>query len=810
MFAIAITLLLLAMGLVLLAKVRLPLALWTLGLGGLAAAGLGSPLLPTATGLVAALLTLALLPMNLPPLRRALLSGPLLERVRGLLPPMSDTERTAIEAGTVWWEAELFRGDPDWRKLLDTPKPVLREDEQAFLDGPVDELCAMLDDWRISEQWNDLPPEVWAFLRKHRFFGLVIPKEYGGHGFSALAHSQVVMKVSSRSGTAGVSVMVPNSLGPGELLLHFGTEAQKHYYLPRLVRGEEMPCFALTGPTAGSDAGAIPDVGIVCKGQHEGREVLGLRLTWDKRYITLGPVATVLGLAFKVFDPDHLLGDEEELGITCALIPTATPGVEIGNRHYPGAAFQNGPNRGRDVFIPMDWVIGGRERVGDGWRMLMESLSTGRGVSLPALGTGAGKLASRTSGAYARIRKQFRRPIGRFEGVEEVLARIGGLSYRMDAARTLTTSALDLGERPSVVSAMVKYHLTEGYRQTINDAMDLHGGKGICMGPGNYLAIPYRSIPVSITVEGANILTRSMIVFGQGAMRCHPYLVAEVNAAADPGDGLRAFDQALLGHLGYTLRNAARSLVFGLSAGRLADSPVVGDSANYFRRLATLSAGFAFLADAGLLVLGGDLKRREKLSGRYADALGQMYLCSATLKRFEDDGRPVEDAPLMHWAARYSLAEAENALHGILRNFPSPSLGRVLGWVVLPRGRNLRQPDDRLGQRVARLLLEPSESRDRLTAGIYWNERPDDPVGVLEWALPKVIAAEAVERKLRKGRIERPLLMGFEAWLAMLLDKGLLNADEAQLLREAEDAAARVIRVDDFPPRARGAANEAA
>ncbi|MCB1874842.1 MAG: acyl-CoA dehydrogenase [Chromatiales bacterium] len=766
--------------------------------------------MPAATGAVATILALLLLPLGISPLRRAILSRPLLERVRRLLPPMSQTERTAIEAGTVWWEAELFRGEPDWHKLLEIPKPRLQAEERAFLEGPVEELCAMLDDWHINEERNDLPPEVWAFLRKHRFFGLIIPKEYGGHGFSALAHSSVVMKVSSRSGTAGVSVMVPNSLGPGELLLHFGTEVQKHYYLPRLARGEEIPCFALTGPTAGSDAGSIPDVGIVCQGHFEGQEVLGMRVSWEKRYITLGPVATVLGLAFKVFDPDHLLGENEDLGITCALIPTDTAGVEIGSRHHPGAAFQNGPNRGVDVFVPMEWVIGGPQRVGDGWRMLMESLATGRGISLPALGAGAGKLAARTSGAYARIRKQFRLPIGYFEGVEEVLARIGGWSYRMDAARTLTTSALDQGERPSVVSAMVKYHLTEGYRQTINDAMDIHGGKGICMGPSNYLAIPYRSIPVSITVEGANILTRSMIVFGQGAMRCHPYLVDEVNAAADETDGLRAFDRALYGHLGYTLRNGARSLVFGLSAGRLADSPVDGPSANYFRRLAALSAGFAFLADLGLLVLGGDLKRREALSGRYADALGQMYLCSATLKRFEDDGRPEADVPLMHWAARDSLARAEDALHGILRNFPSAVLGRLLRWVVLPRGRNLREPDDRLGHKVARLLLSPSETRDRLTAGIYCNENPDDPIGVLEWALPKVISAEPVERKLREARIERPLVMDFEDWLALLVNRDVLSSQEAELLREAETATAKVIRVDDFPAKARSAAADQA
>lgn len=756
------------------------------------------------------------LPLNLPPLRRRLISEPLRRRIARLLPPMSQTEREAIEAGGVWWEAELFRGNPDWRQLLAVPAPRLSAEEQAFIDGPVEQLCGMLDDWQITHELNDLPREVWEFIRRERFFGMIIPKEYGGLGFSALAHSTVVMKLSARSITAGVTVMVPNSLGPAELLLHYGTEAQKDYYLPRLARGEEIPCFALTGPTAGSDAGAIPDTGIVCKGLYQGREVLGLRLNWEKRYITLAPVATVLGLAFKAYDPDHLLGPDTELGITCALIPTDTPGVEIGRRHYPlSSAFQNGPTVGRDVFIPLDWVIGGREGLGRGWRMLMERLAEGRGVSLPAQSTGAGKLAARLTGAYARIRTQFKQPIGRFEGVEEALARIGGLTYLMDAARTLTTAALDTGHRPAVVSAIVKYQLTEAMRRVVNDAMDVHGGRGICMGPGNYLARGYQALPISITVEGANILTRSMIIFGQGAMRCHPYLLKEIAAASDsdPRAGGRAFDRVLFAHLGHVLANAARSLLYGLSGARLAPSPVSGPTAAYFRSLARHSAAFALLADAALLVLGGALKRREKLSARFADALGHLYLASALLKRWEDDGRPAEDLPLVHWGARHCLYEIQEALDGILRNFPSRVPAALLRLLLFPLGRRCRRPQDALGREIAALLLSPSPARDRLTAGLHVSEDPADPAGRIEHALGRVLAAEPIEARLRKAGEARGALQGFEAWLQDLQSRGLLEAEEAEVLREAETARRAAIMVDDFAPgprRVAAGAGEAA
>ncbi len=737
-------------------------------------------------------------------LRRRLLSAPLLARISKVLPPMSQTERDAIEAGSVWWEAELFRGNPDWSKLLGYRKPALSKDEQAFIDGPVNELCSMIDDWDITHNRQDLPPEMWAFLKDNKFFGMIIPKQYGGLEFSASAHSEVVMKVSARSISVGVTVMVPNSLGPAELLLEYGTQEQRDYYLPRLVDGREIPCFALTGPDAGSDAGSIPDSGIVCEGEFEGKQVLGLRLNWDKRYITLGPVATVLGLAFKAYDPDRLLGDTEELGITCALIPVTTPGVEIGNRHFPlNAAFMNGPNRGHDVFIPLSYVIGGKDMIGKGWRMLVESLSAGRGISLPAVGAGAGKVASRVTGAYARIRKQFKTPIGRFEGVEEVLARIAGLTYFMDAGRLLTLSALDSGERPSVVTAMLKYHNTEKMRQVVNDAMDVHGGRGICMGPTNYIGRAYQTLPVGITVEGANILTRSMIVFGQGAIRCHPYLVREMQAAAetDQDQSLKAFDAALAGHMGYFARNLVRAFLFSLSGSHLAKSPTAGRMRQYYKRLAQMSAAFAVISDLALMMLGGAFKRKEKLSGRFADALGYMFYASAVLKKYEDDGRPRADLPLVEWAAKYSLDQVQRALDEILRNFPVKAVGLAIRLMVFPLGLSLRQPNDYLGQRAASILLKPGEARDRLTKGMFVSDDPKDITGVLEYAMDRVIQADPIDKKLRAKNLSRPDLMPYDEWLALLQQQGELDAEEVKLLRQAQAATRDVITVDEFEPQ---------
>jgi acyl-CoA dehydrogenase len=747
--------------------------------------------------LVWGLFLLPTLLFAVPELRQNLLSNPLLHRIRAILPPMSETERDAIEAGTVWWEAELFRGAPDWNRLLQYKAPELSDEEQKFIDGPVDRLCAMIDDWDITHNRMDLPEEVWAFLKKHGFFGMIIPKKYGGLEFSALGHSAVVMKISGRSISAGVTVMVPNSLGPAELLLHYGTEAQKDYYLPRLADGRD----------AGSDAGAIPDTGVVCMGKYKGKQILGLKLNWEKRYITLGPVATVLGLAFKVYDPDGLIGDEVELGISCALIPAKTPGVVIGNRHFPmNAAFQNGPNSGKDVFIPMEYLIGGQDNIGNGWRMLMESLSAGRGISLPAVGVAAGKTSARTTGAYAHIRKQFNTSIGKFEGVEEALARIGGMTYMMDAGRLLTLSALDNGEKPSVVTAILKYHNTEQMRQVLNDAMDIHGGRGICMGPSNYIARAYQSIPVGITVEGANILTRSMIIFGQGAIRCHPYLVKEMEAAGDADEtaGRHAFDQALLGHAKYFVTNLCRAFIYGISASHLAESPVSGRMAGYYQRLGQMSAVFAVTADLVLMILGGSFKRKEKLSGRFADALSFMFYASAVLKKFEDDGRPRTDLPLVEWSAKYCLYQIQIALDEILRNFPIKWLGVLVRIILFPLGQSLRLPNDSLGHRVAALLIKPGEARDRLTEGIFLSDDENDITGRLEDALHKVILAEPIERRLRSSHQQKSDLQDYQQWLEQLLEMELITENEIEILRAAKAATRKVIMVDDFTPEELG------
>jgi len=745
--------------------------------------------------------------LNISPVRQVLISNHILKIFRKIMPPMSQTEREALEAGNVWWDAELFNGRPDWQKLLKTPVPKLSKEEQDFLDGPVDELCRMLNDWDINHKYLDLPPEVWQFIKEKGFFGMIIPKAYGGLEFSALAHSSVIMRISSRSVTAAVTAMVPNSLGPAELLLHYGTEEQKNYYLPRLARGDEIPCFALTGPEAGSDAGAMPDTGVVCRGEFEGKpDVLGIRLNWQKRYITLGPVATLLGMAFKLYDPDHLLGEQEELGITVALIPASTPGISIGRRHNPlNIAFQNGPNSGKDVFIPIDWVIGGVERVGQGWRMLMESLAAGRGISLPALSTGSGKLASRSTGAYARIRRQFNMSIGKFEGVEEALARIAGYTYMMDAARIMTAGAIDNGEKPSVISAIIKYHLTELMRKVIDDAMDVRGGSGICLGPHNLLGRAYQAVPISITVEGANILTRSLIIYGQGAVRCHPYVFKEMEAVREPNEQLarKNFDKALFGHIGFTISNAVRAVLLGLSSGLLVPTPVNDKSARYYQHLSRMSAAFSFVSDVAMLVLGGSLKRKEKLSGRLGDVLSYLYLASAVLKRFQDQGLPPTDLPLVRWNCDLALHHCQQAIDGMLRNFPNRFAATIMRLIVFPVGRHFRPPSDKVGHEIAKILLEPSSTRDRLTDGLFLSNDPEDAIGRVEAGLEKVIQAEPAARKLRKAveiNYHVRALEGLEALLAEGINKKVINESEAGLIRDANDARQAVIKVDDFGP----------
>ena len=768
----------------------------------------------TIPGWLALALTLVFIvlaiPGNLPTLRRKLVSDGVLAAFRKLMPPMSLTERDAIEAGTVWWDGDLFSGRPNWRRLLDTRYPALSAEEQRFLDHDVEELCAMVTDWETTQVYRDLPPRVWQFIKDRGFLGMGIAKEYGGLGFSAFAHSQVMTKLSTHSGTVAVTVMVPNSLGPGELLAHYGTDEQKRHYLPRLAKGLEIPCFALTNPNAGSDAASIPDFGIVCWGEHEGRRVLGLSVTWDKRYITLGPVSTLLGLAFRAYDPEHLAGDREDLGITCALIPTSQPGVQIGRRHMPlNAVFQNGPTWGKNVFVPMDWVIGGQPMLGRGWRMLMECLAAGRGISLPSSATGMAKLAVRAVGGYARVRQQFKTPIGKFEGIEEALTRMGGNLYMMDATRSLTAAAIDLGEKPAVISGIAKLHLTERSRQVVNDAMDIVGGKGISMGPSNFIGAAYMQIPVAITVEGANILTRSLIVFGQGAIRCHPFVLKEIAATreADREKASIAYDAALFGHLRFAVSNLARTFVMGLTGSHFVGVPadVAPETRRYYQQLTRFSAALAFLADVSMGTLGGALKRKEKLSARLGDILSLMYLCSATLRRYEAEGRQQADAPLMHWAIWDAMFKAQSAFEGVISNFPNRLIAAVMRRIVFPLGRPYVVPSDKLGHEVARILIEPSAARDRLTAGAYLSTAPDNPLAQIERALAASVIAEPVEAKLKAavkdGRVDPKLPpgAGIDVLVARAEQAGAITAAEGASVIAARDLTAIVIRVDDFP-----------
>ncbi|VAW77825.1 Acyl-coenzyme A dehydrogenase FadE, partial [hydrothermal vent metagenome] len=713
--------------------------------------------------------------------------------------------REALEAGSVWWDGELFSGKPHWKTLLDLAPGTLSKEEQEFLDGPVEELCQMLDDWKITHDIFDLPEDVWQFLKDQRFFSMIIPKHYGGLGFSTLAHSAVVIKIGSRSGSAASTVMVPNSLGPAELLLHYGTDDQKDYYLPRLASGEEIPCFALTAPEAGSDAAAMPDRGFVCKGEFQGeKDVLGIRLNWEKRYTTLAPVATVLGLAFKLYDPEHLLGDTENIGITLALIPTDTPGISIGRRHIPlNMMFQNGPHTGKDVFIPIDWIIGGPSCAGKGWRMLMERLAVGRSVSLPALSTAVAKLSCRFTGAYAHVRTQFQLPIGRFEGVDEALARIAGYTYMMDAARTVTVDAVDAGEQPSVVSAIVKYHSTENMRKVVNDAMDVLAGAGISLGPRNILGRCYQSVPVGITVEGANILTRSLIIFGQGAVRSHPYVYQEMQSASDTDSrrALKTFDKALFGHIGQVISNMARTLFMGLTASHFVSPPVFGAASIYYQRLERMSSAFSLIADVTMLSLGGALKRKEKLSGRLADVFSHLYLASCVLKHYEDQGRHESDTPLMQWACEQSLFEIQQAFNALFQNFPNRPLAWVLRLLIFPGGRAFKPPGDKLGHKVASLIMEPSEARDRLTKGIYLSDSLLDPLGRVDDALLKVIAAEPARKRIHTAikKNQLPADKPDEEIIELAVKESFINDEEAELVRAAMAARKEVIAVDDFP-----------
>ncbi|WP_298622457.1 acyl-CoA dehydrogenase [uncultured Zoogloea sp.] len=786
---------------------RAPFFAWYgVGLAWIAALGwLAAWPVALTTGVVAAVAVIGAV-FLLPAVRRGLVTAQIFKPFRKALPSMSQTEKDALEAGTVWWEGELFAGKPDWNRLLAFPKPTLTPEEQRFLDVETDELCRLTKDWECTQQ-QDMPAEVWRYIKEKGFLGMIIPKEFGGKGFSAYAHSQVVTKLSTRSSAPAVTVMVPNSLGPAELLLHYGTPEQKRHYLPRLASGQDIPAFALTSPWAGSDAASIPDSGVICRDIYQGREVLGMRVSFDKRYITLAPVCTVFGLAFRLYDPMHLLGDEEDLGITCALVPHDHPGVDIGRRHFPlNAVWMNGPIRGKDVFMPLEFIIGGPKMAGQGWRMLMECLAAGRSISLPGSNTGMLKMTARAVGAYARVRYQFKTAVGKFEGVEEALTRIGANAYLCDAARVMTAGAIDLGEKPSVVSAIVKYHVTERARQSVNDGMDVIGGKGICLGPQNFLGRAYQQVPVGITVEGANILTRSLILFGQGAIRCHPYVLKEMDAARS-GD-LAAFDDAFWGHIGYTINNAGRALVMGMTGSHFVSVPdgIAPEVRRYYQQLTRFSAAFAFIADISMGTLGGALKRKEKLSARLGDILSLMYLASATLKRFEDEGRQSADLPLLHWAIWDCMFKIQNAFEGVIANFPNRFFALLLRRVVVfPLGRPYVVPSDKLGHEVATLLINPSATRDRLTSDVHLPTDLEEPVGALEAALLATLAAEPIEAKVRqaikRGEFKPGLLVngGVDALYDAAFTAGIISGEEHRLIHRRGELRDKVIRVDDFP-----------
>ncbi|WP_035274996.1 acyl-CoA dehydrogenase [Desulfogranum japonicum] len=769
-------------------------------LGGLWAARLPA----SATLIIITSYLLLAVIFTVPVVRRNLFTRYLFRKVQSVVPKVSTTEQQALDAGTLWWDREIWNGNPDWNQLLEYPVRELTGEEQAFLDGPVETLCTMLDDWKITHEELDLPPQVWDFLKQKHFFGIIIPKQYGGLGFSATAHSEIIVKIASRSIPAAVTVMVPNSLGPAELLMHYGTREQQDYYLPRLSNGEEIPCFGLTGPEAGSDASSIPDTGIVCREEYKGKQTIGIRLNWHKRYITLGPIATLIGLAFKLYDPDKILGQETDLGITFALVPRDTPHITIGSRHFPlNCPFQNGPNQGTNVFIPLDMVIGGPEGLGKGWSMLMEALAAGRGISLPALSTGGGKLAARAMGAYAMARRQFNLPIAKFEGIEEALTRIAGNTYTMDSVRLLTVYGIDNGERPAVITAIAKYHLTELMRAIANDAMDIHGGAGICLGPRNILGRMYQAAPIGITVEGANILTRSFIIFNQSLLRCHPWLKEEITGVAE--QNLIRFDNALFHHIGFLLSNYSRALVYGLTGiACIQPAEYLSETRDYQRQVTQMATRFALLGDIALLVLGGGLKRQEKLTARLSDTLGYLVLTMSVIKHFADQKAPEEDRPLLDWACQKNLYLAQESIWSFLQNFPARNLARVLQLTIFPVGRRLKYPDDRLGKKVAGLITTPSGARDRLTRGVFVSQyteklHPRETLSLLDRFLILNLQTHHAQDTLHKA-FKQGMLTHHDRYdrIEEAIQKKMISVEDADKLRELEQLHQQIITVDDF------------
>ncbi|WP_336016036.1 acyl-CoA dehydrogenase [Acinetobacter pittii] len=722
------------------------------------------------------------------PLRFNLITQPAYKTLANSMPSISTTEQEALEAGTSWWEKELFMGAPDWSQFEKYPYPTLSAEEQSFIDNEVELLCNMLDEWEIHHHLKDLPPEVWQFIKDKGFLGLIIPKSFGGKEFSSFAQSRIMSKIASRSLTTAVSCMVPNSLGPGELLMHYGTDAQKQQYLPGLAKGEEIPCFGLTSPEAGSDAGAIPDSGVVCYGEYEGTQVLGLRMNFSKRWITLAPIATVVGLAFKLYDPEGLLGDKNktEYGITCALIPASHAGVKIGARHYPGSPFMNGTVEGEDVFIPIDWIIGGQENAGKGWRMLMECLGVGRGISLPALATAAGEMSYLTVGAFAKIRQQFNISVGKFEGVQEATSEIASDAYMLEAFRYLVTCGLNQGGTPAVMTAMAKYYATETMRKVINHGMDIAGGRAIQLGPRNFLALTYQAIPIAITVEGANILTRSLMIFGQGSMRCHPYLFEELQLlqSEDKNNSVKKFDDLLFKHLAYTFNRGARSFAYGWAGGS-SDTPQSADqfTASYYKTINRFSANFALVSDMSLGLLAGDLKRKEMLSGRLADIHAHLFISTAILKFYEAGQKTEAEQLHAKLALQKAFLNIQEAFWGLFENFPAKLPAAFVKWICFPFGRVISKPDDELKQQVAELMMQEHPFREQLKHHVFYSTKADDVTGRLEHAFQILRTLEPLWDKFKKAESKGKFTgLTFEENIAQAIKEGFISESEAQQL----------------------------
>lgn len=724
------------------------------------------------------------------PLRMAIITKPAYRTLANAMPSMSTTEREALDAGTSWWEKELFMGAPDWQTFERYPYPTLSEEEQSFLDHEVEELCAMLDEWKIHHELKDLPPEAWQFIKDKGFLGLIIPKEYGGKEFSSFAQSRIMSKIASRSLTAAVSCMVPNSLGPGELLLHYGTEEQKDRYLPGLAKGTEIPCFGLTSPEAGSDAGAIPDTGIVCYGDFEGQQMLGLNMNFSKRWITLAPIATVIGIAFKLYDPEGLLGnpDKKEYGITCALIPASHPGVKTGVRHHPGSPFMNGTVEGQNVFIPIDWIIGGVENAGKGWRMLMECLSVGRGISLPALSTAAGEMTYLTVGAFAKIRQQFKLSVGQFEGVQEVTSEIASDAYMLEAFRYLVTCGLNQGGKPAMMTAIAKYYATETMRKMVNHGMDVVGGRAIQLGPRNFLALMYQAIPVSITVEGANILSRSLMIFGQGSMRSHPYLFEELQLlqAENKETALQSFNEILYHHLGYTFNRVARSFAYGFTGGRT-DAPDRADdfSRPFYKIINRLSANFALTADLCLGLLAGDIKRKEMLSGRLADIVAYLFIATAILKFYENSTRMKSEQLHAKLALHKALYLAQDAFFDLFKNFPIRPAALLVRLICFPLGRPIEKPSDQLKIELGKLIMQDNAFREQLKKHVFYSTAADDVTGRMESTFLMLLDIEPLWDKFKKAQSKGQFKgLTFEEHIADAVAQNFMSSEEAvKLLR---------------------------